>query len=118
MNHQNRTVLITGGASGIGAVLVERYAAEGASVGLVDRDAQAGKALADRLNALGHRVSFAAADVAELDACRRACLLIEGQLGPVDTLSTTPACHPSKTVCPRRSGAWTRRSGSVSSTST
>jgi 3-oxoacyl-[acyl-carrier protein] reductase len=94
MNHQNRTVLVTGGASGIGAVLVERYAAEGASVGFVDRDAQAGKALADRLNALGHRVSFAGADVAELDACRQACLLIEGQLGPVDTLVNNAGMSP------------------------
>lgn len=94
MNHQNRTVLVTGGASGIGAVLVERYAQEGAAVGFVDRDATAGNALADRLNGLGHRVRFVTADVADFDACSQACRVIEGELGPVDTLVNNAGISP------------------------
>lgn len=94
MNHQHRTVLVTGGASGIGAVLVERYAQEGAAVGFVDRNAKAGNALAERLNGLGHRVCFTVADVADLDACGEACRMIESQLGPVDTLVNNAGISP------------------------
>ena len=94
MTHKNRVVLVTGGASGIGAAIVERYAAEGASVGVVDQDAKAGTALADHLRAQGHSVQFAAADVADIDACRQACLSVEATLGPVDTLVNNAGISP------------------------
>ena len=37
---QDRTVLITGGATGIGATLVEEFVAQGARVGFIDIDAR------------------------------------------------------------------------------
>ena len=46
----DRPVLITGGATGIGASLVEHFAAQGARVGFIDIDAAAGEALAERLS--------------------------------------------------------------------
>ena len=46
---EGKVVLITGGASGIGATLVERFAAQGARVGFLDIDAGAGTALQERL---------------------------------------------------------------------
>ena len=44
---------ITGGATGIGATLVETFAAQGARVGFVDIDATQGEALAARLASAG-----------------------------------------------------------------
>ncbi|WP_157778952.1 SDR family NAD(P)-dependent oxidoreductase, partial [Burkholderia humptydooensis] len=44
-----RAVLITGGATGIGASFVEHFARQGARVAFVDLDEQAGRALAARL---------------------------------------------------------------------
>ena len=41
-----RLVLITGGASGIGAAFVRAFAAQGSRVAFLDIDAQAGEALA------------------------------------------------------------------------
>lgn len=46
-----RVAVVTGGASGIGAGTVERLVADGASVVIADIQAEAGKALADRLGA-------------------------------------------------------------------
>ena len=46
---QGRPVLITGGATGIGAVMVEQFIAQGARVGFIDIDGAAGEALAARL---------------------------------------------------------------------
>ena len=54
----DRVAVITGGAGGIGRATAERLASEGATVVVVDLDADAGKALADELGGL-----FVAADV-------------------------------------------------------
>lgn len=45
MRLQGKTALVTGGAKGIGAAIVQRFAAEGASVAFVDADEAAGRAL-------------------------------------------------------------------------
>jgi NAD(P)-dependent dehydrogenase (short-subunit alcohol dehydrogenase family) len=54
----DRVAVITGGAGGIGRATAERLASEGATVVVVDLDADAGKALAAELGGL-----FVAADV-------------------------------------------------------
>ena len=46
---KDRPVLITGGASGIGAGLVEAFAAQGARVGFIDIERATGDLLAERL---------------------------------------------------------------------
>ena len=83
---QGRVAIVSGGATGCGAAAVRLFAAEGAAVGIIDRNVAAGRALALELAALGKRVVFAAADVsrkAEVDA---SVALIAAQLGPVNVL--------------------------------
>ena len=53
---QDRAVLITGGATGIGASLVEAFVAQGAKVGFIDLAADAGEALAARLKDARHAI--------------------------------------------------------------
>ena len=60
MRLQDRVALITGGANGIGAACVRRFAQEGARVLFADRDAEGGAALAAKL---GPAVGFIAVDV-------------------------------------------------------
>jgi NAD(P)-dependent dehydrogenase (short-subunit alcohol dehydrogenase family) len=61
---RGRTVLITGGASGIGAEAAIAFAAAGAAVVLVDRDAGAGQAVVKELAAtFGSPALFREADV-------------------------------------------------------
>ncbi|MEZ5658653.1 MAG: SDR family oxidoreductase [Burkholderiaceae bacterium] len=57
---ENRVAIVTGGAAGFGAGIVERYVAEGARVVFADINAQAGEALAARL---GDAAVFVRCDV-------------------------------------------------------
>jgi D-xylose 1-dehydrogenase len=88
----NRTVLVTGGATGIGAALVERFAAQGAQVGFIDIDANAGQALAARLavSAL-HAPLFAAADLTDIAALERAIDAVRQRFGPIGVLLNNAA---------------------------
>lgn len=67
------SVLITGGASGIGAALVEGFAAQGARVAFIDVAAAPGRALAERLGAEGEPAPlFLEADLRDVEALRAA----------------------------------------------
>ena len=94
MRHADRVVLVTGGSGGIGAAIVARYLAEGASVGIVDSNGGAGERQAAEWRADGVRVHFAAADVADYASCARAQRQIEDALGPVDILINNAGISP------------------------
>ena len=81
MDLAGKVTIVTGGASGIGAALAERFVAEGAAVviGDLDRDG------ADRLAArLGDRAAAMAADVTKESDLAALITLAEARFGPVD----------------------------------
>ena len=75
-----RRVLVTGGASGIGASIVEHFAAQGSHVGFLDLDEAAAETLLARLPAEG-RVRFAAVDLRDIAALRAAIARLRDELG-------------------------------------
>ncbi|AYZ68360.1 SDR family oxidoreductase [Burkholderia multivorans] len=87
----DRTVLITGGATGIGAAFVEHFAEQGARVAFVDLDAAAGQALAARLAHARHVPLFAACDLTDVGALRRTIDAIRAQAGAIAALVNNAA---------------------------
>jgi D-xylose 1-dehydrogenase len=87
----DRAVLITGGATGIGAAFVEHFAQQGARVAFVDLDAPAGEALAARLAGARHAPLFIACDLTDTDALRRAIEAARAHCGPFATLVNNAA---------------------------
>lgn len=77
-----RSVIITGGASGIGADIVRAFAHQGCTVGFLDRDANAGAALAASLA----NTHFQACDVTDLAALQAAMASLQVATGGVDVL--------------------------------
>lgn len=96
MRHQDRVVLVTGGTRGIGSAVVERYLSEGARVGIVARHEFIGSATYQHWREAGYRVAFAAADVGDFDACKRAVAQLQGALGEIDTLVNNAGISPKR----------------------
>jgi NAD(P)-dependent dehydrogenase (short-subunit alcohol dehydrogenase family) len=87
-----RVVLITGGSTGIGAALVEQFAAQGARVAFIDIDDIAGRALAQRL-AYGTAAPplYIHADLTDVPTLERAIESVRAQLGPINVLVNNAA---------------------------
>jgi NAD(P)-dependent dehydrogenase (short-subunit alcohol dehydrogenase family) len=82
--YAGKSVLVTGGASGIGAACVRRLAAEGARVAILDLDAVAAERLADALRATGTEVLVFGCDVTDAMAVERAVAATTQQFGRLD----------------------------------
>ncbi len=81
-----RAVLITGGAGGIGAVTVARFAAQGARVAFLDFDAAGGARVAADTGAL-----FIACDLRDIAALRAAVAEAAARLGDITVLVNNAA---------------------------
>lgn len=86
---RGRSVLITGGASGIGAAMVTAFAAQGARVGFIDIDDGAAEII--RRSATGSRPAYRRADVMDIPALKRAIDDLAGEIGTIDVLVNNAA---------------------------
>ncbi|AWM01498.1 SDR family NAD(P)-dependent oxidoreductase [Bradyrhizobium amphicarpaeae] len=88
----DRAVLITGGASGIGAAFVRAFAAQHARVAFLDLDKAAGEALAAEVaEAGGTTPLFVSCDLLDIDALRTAMAEIQRKLGDAAVLVNNAA---------------------------
>jgi NAD(P)-dependent dehydrogenase (short-subunit alcohol dehydrogenase family) len=83
---KGKTAIISGGATGMGAASARLFAAEGAAVGVIDRNVEAGEALVAELTAAGHKAAFAKADVSSKAEVEAAVAAVNAALGPVNVL--------------------------------
>lgn len=87
----NRPVIISGGASGIGEGIVREFAAQGSKVGYVDIADEAGRKLAAELTGKGHTVKFIACDITDVAAYKAAIGQFEAAHGPALALVNNAA---------------------------
>jgi NAD(P)-dependent dehydrogenase (short-subunit alcohol dehydrogenase family) len=83
---QDSAMLITGGASGIGRATVERAAAEGAAVAILDRDGEGAAALANTLTQAGRRAFAIEADITDDKQVAYAVEQAAAAIGPIVAL--------------------------------
>jgi NAD(P)-dependent dehydrogenase (short-subunit alcohol dehydrogenase family) len=86
-----RVVLVTGGATGIGAAQVRAFADNGAKVAFLDVQTDHGAALATELTREGAAVTFIDCDLLDLDALTAAIDRVRHTLGPVYALINNAA---------------------------
>lgn len=83
---QDKAVVVTGGARGIGEAAARTFAEEGARVAILDRDAGSAQALAAELGARGQIVTAVVADLSVTGDCRRAADEVARAFGRIDVL--------------------------------
>lgn len=88
---ENRSVFITGGGSGIGAVLVEEFALQGARVGFVDIAAENSRALVERLKYARHVPLFLQCDLTNISALKETITHVEDEIGTIEVLVNNAA---------------------------
>lgn len=86
MRFENKRVLITGGSRGIGKAIAFGFAAEGASVAICARGAEALEQARDEIARGGHHVFAERADLAEEQQVRRFVANAAEALGGIDIL--------------------------------
>ncbi len=88
----DRVVLVTGGASGIGASIVEHFVAQGARVAFLDLDQDRGAALAAALAGRdAHDPLFVACDLCDIAALQAAIARVRAHFGPIAVLVNNAA---------------------------
>ncbi|GAA5025935.1 SDR family oxidoreductase [Actinopolymorpha pittospori] len=80
MELENKTIVVTGGGSGVGRAMVERFAAERPhGIAVVDRNGAAARAVVDRVGGLA-----IAADLCREAEVVRVIGSVQAQFGPID----------------------------------
>lgn len=79
-----RVVLVSGGASGIGAASARLFAHEGAAVAILDTDARAGEACATQIRDAGGAAAFHEVDVTEEGAVEKSVAETLNEFGRLD----------------------------------
>jgi NAD(P)-dependent dehydrogenase (short-subunit alcohol dehydrogenase family) len=83
---QGKIALISGGATGMGGASSKMFAAEGAKVGVVDFNEDAGRAVVAEIKAAGGTAMFAKADVSKPDQVDAAVKAVSEELGTINVL--------------------------------
>ncbi|NYT79308.1 glucose 1-dehydrogenase [Alcaligenaceae bacterium] len=83
---KGKTVIITGGAGGIGAALCRRFSQYGAKVAIFDLNGEAASALASELGQSGGESAAYAVDITDSSAVQLAVDKVSKELGSVDVL--------------------------------
>lgn len=83
---QNKVIIVTGGARGIGEGISRTLAAEGATVAIIDRNKSDAELLVNELSDAGHNVFYTIADLTRPDEVRNAMEQISRQHNRIDGL--------------------------------
>jgi D-xylose 1-dehydrogenase len=101
-----RGVLVTGGATGIGAAVVRAFHREGARVAVIDLDRAAGEALCAEL---GPSCAFVAADLRDLEGLPAVIARLREQVGPFRVLVNNAARDDRHTIDSVTPAYWRER---------
>ena len=86
MRFDGKTVLVTGGALGIGRAVCEIIAERGGAVSIIDVDQAAGEELCSAIERAGGKAAFTRVDVANFEDMQAAAEATNSKFGSIDSL--------------------------------
>ena len=108
MRFENRVALITGAGSGIGRVMAQRFAAEGAAVAVVDWKGEKADEVAREIGKAGGRAHAVRADVSRGSEVKAMVAEVASKLGSVDVLVNNAAIADGDDVLKIDEPTWER----------
>ncbi len=96
----NASVIVTGGAKGIGSGIVRAFAGAGARVACMDVDAAAGAAIAAESAQIEGEIRFFESDASEARACKEVCETVIAEWGGIDVLCNNVGIQPVHSYVP------------------
>ncbi len=102
---ENKVAVITGSANGIGEAIAGLFAEKGASLLLLDRDAEGNRRTAEHLRSKT-RVLGVAVDLRERSAVDAAVESAHKQLGPIDVLVNNAGVYPRQSFLEMSEQQW------------
>jgi NAD(P)-dependent dehydrogenase (short-subunit alcohol dehydrogenase family) len=100
---EGKSVLVTGGGSGIGASIVRAFTRQKAKVGFLDIAREPSARLVDELTSKGHSVHYEYCDLTDIDQLRAAVGRVRTRIGPIRVLINNAAHderHTTESVTP------------------
>ena len=88
---KNKTVIITGGASGIGSSIVENFLQQGSKVAFLDKEIELGNQLVSKLNNYDHEALFKVCDLKNINQLQNSIKEISTKLGSISILINNAA---------------------------
>lgn len=86
MRFQDKVVIVTGAAGGIGSAIGQRFASEGARVVITDVNAEGAEATASAIRAQGGRARAFSADISKREGCQAVIAEVMSREGRIDVL--------------------------------
>lgn len=93
MRLQDKVVIVTGAARGIGEAYAHAVAAEGGRVVVADLNEESGRQVAQRIEDAGGRAMFVPCDVSSADSARALVDTVEAEWGGIDGLVNNAAIY-------------------------
>ncbi len=93
MRFQDKVVVVTGAAQGIGEAYAKALAAEGAQVVVADINADAGEQVAKSIETSGGTAMFVPCDVSSSDSAEALVATVQGEWGGIDGLINNAAIY-------------------------
>lgn len=87
----NKIVLITGGASGIGETIVENFLQQGSRVAFLDKEKELGNALVQKLNSYSYAALFKHCDLTDISDLQEKIKEIQKELGQISVVVNNAA---------------------------
>ena len=108
MRLEGKTAIVTGGGTGIGEAICNRFSAEGARVVVAELEVENGKSTAESINASGGSAMFVETDTSDSDSVRSMVATAVGEYGSVDILVNNAAAFVFGKVEDVTSDDWSR----------